>query len=318
MSGIDYATYGTPRADLGEALQEYIDSDMNYIGTQVYPVTPVDVEGGTYSCIVRETMTARADTKRGDNAEYKRVIIKAEDKTFACIEHGLEGQVSQKVRRRYMNDFDAEMATAKKILGTLMREQEIRIASSVFNTGTWTGSDLYLDVTTVWSDAAATAIADVQFAKAKIFANTGMEANSLILNRNNLQYLLTNTLILDKIKYTQLAGQNNVNAALANVFGLDQILVGKGVYNTKPEGGTAFSGSPIWSDSYAMVAYVPPNADPSEPAVGRTFLWREDSPTNVVAESYEENQTRSTVLRVRQNTDENRIDPYFGFLLKID
>ena len=54
------------------------------------------------------------------------------------------------------------------------------------------------------------------------------------------------------------------------------------------------------------------------PAIGRTFLWTEDSPTNMVVESYEENQTRSTVVRVRHNVDEKRIDPYFGFLLKVD
>jgi len=55
-----------------------------------------------------------------------------------------------------------------------------------------------------------------------------------------------------------------------------------------------------------------------EPAVGRIFLWAEDSPENVVTESYEEDQTRSTIVRVRQNTDENIIDKFFGFLLKVD
>jgi len=318
MPGIDQATYGTPRLDLGEALMEYMDNETNYIGTRVLPLTPVNVEGGKYSAVVRETLTARADTRRGDNANYSRVGLKTEDVTFACEEHGLEGPVSQKTRRRYMNDFDAEMVQAKKILSTLLREQEIRVATDVFNATTWTGTPLYLDTTTAWSSAAATIVSDVQFAKVKVFANTGMEANALVLNRNNLAYMLTNTEIVGRVQYAQAATQDVVLAALANILGLDKILVGKGVYNTKPQGATAYVGSPIWSDSYAMVAYVPDSNDPTEPAVGRSFLWTEDSPTNVVAESYEEPQTRSTIVRVRQNTDEKVIDPYFGFLLKVD
>jgi hypothetical protein len=316
--GIDQATYGVPRADLGVALQEYVDSLDKYIGTQILPITPVDVEGGTYSAVVRETLTARADTKRGDVSKYNRVGLKTEDVTFACVEHGLEGQVGQKQRRRYMNDFDAEMNVAKKIMYTLLREQEIRISTLLFDTAVWTGASLYLDVSTDWDNVAATVIADVAAAKAKVFANTGMEANSLVISRNMYNNLLVNTQIVGRIQYAQVATETFVKNALANILGLEQILVGSGVYNTSPEGGTAYSGSPIWSDTYAMVAYVPADSDPSMPSVGRTFLWTEDSPTNMVTESYEEQQTRSTVVRVRQNTNEKVIDPYFGFLLKID
>jgi len=318
MPGIDQATYGVPRLDLGEALMEYMDSETNYIGTQVLPLTPVPVEGGKYSAIVRESLTASVKTNRGDNAAYSRVGLKAEDVTYACEEHGLEGPVSQKVRRRYMNDFDAELAVAKKTLGALLRAQEIRVADAVFDAAVWTGAALYLDVTTVWSNAAATIVADIQAGKDKVFANTGMEANSLILNRNVFSYLKTNTEILGRIQGAQVASESVVMGWLADIFGLERIYVGRGVYNTKPEGDTAFVGAPIWSDSYAMVAYVPEGDTVMDPAIGRTFLWTEDSPTNVVSESYEEPQTRSTVVRVRQNTDEKIIDPYFGFLLKID
>ena len=312
---MDYGTYGVPRADLGEALQEYIDSESNYIGTTAFPITNVGVESGKYSAIVRETLTARATTRRGDNGAYARVGLKAEDVTFACEENGLEHPISEKVRKRYQSDFDAEMAGAKKIASQLMREQEIRVADLLFDATTWTGSDLYLDTTGTWATVTTNIIGDVETAKEKVFGNTGMEANTLIINRNTLSDILVNTAIVGRVQYAQVATQEAVLNALANIMGLDQILVGKGVYNSKPEGATAFSGTPIWSNSYAMVGYVPADSDPSMPAIGRTFLWTEDSPTNMISESYEEVQTRSTVVRVRQNTDEKRIDPYFGFLL---
>ncbi len=316
--GIEQSDYGVPRADLGAALEEYKDSESNYIGDLVLPDTPVDVEGGKYSAIVRESLTARAKTKRGDNGRYSRIGLKTEDVTFACEEHGLEGPVSDKQRKRYQNDFDAELATGKKTLSTLMREQEIRTAGLVFDTAVWTGAALYTDVTTVWSNIAATIVKDVEAARAKVNAGTGMEANTLILNRNNYAYLLSNTEIVGRVGNARDKGQSEVANALANILGIDKILVGRGVYNTKPQGATAYVGSQIWDDSYAMVAYVPDSNDATEPAIGRTFRWTEDCPTNPVTESYIEPQTRSTVVRVRQNLDEKIIDAYFGHLLKID
>jgi hypothetical protein len=50
------------------------------------------------------------------------------------------------------------------------------------------------------------------------------------------------------------------------------------------------------------VATQPSNL--KEACIGRTFLWTEDTPDNLVTEEYREEQTRSNVYRVRQNTDE--------------
>ena len=44
--------------------------------------------------------------------------------------------------------------------------------------------------------------------------------------------------------------------------------------------------------------------DLKEPSLGRTFIWEEDAPGMIVTEQYREEQTRSDVYRVRQNTDE--------------
>ena len=43
--------------------------------------------------------------------------------------------------------------------------------------------------------------------------------------------------------------------------------------------------------------------DLREPCLGRTFVWSEDSGL-LTTESYREEQTRGTIYRVRQNTDE--------------
>jgi len=310
MAAIEYPTYGVPRLDIAEALQQYIDSLDNYIATRVLLLTPVNVESAKYSAIVRKTMTARAETLRGDNARYNRVGLKAEDIQYSCVENGLEGPVSIKARKRFQNDFDAEMQIAKKIMFQLLREQEIRVAAKVFNTTTWAGSDLFLDTSTVWSDASADIIGDIQTGLDKVFENTGMEANTLTINRTVWKQMRKNTGILDGMKNVVVTTQAVISGLIADMIGVDQIIVGRGIYDQNPEGESAFSPTQVWSSSFAALSFIPASAALQEPAVGRIFLWAEDSPENVVTESYEEDQTRSTIVRVRQNTDENILDNF--------
>ena len=57
--------------------------------------------------------------------------------------------------------------------------------------------------------------------------------------------------------------------------------------------------------------------DPTQPSLGRTFLWANDSPENVMVEQYRDESIRSDVFRSRQHTDELLLDKYFGHLLKV-
>jgi hypothetical protein len=126
------------------------------------------------------------------------------------------------------------------------------------------------------------------------------------------------TVVKDAIKYTSRLTDEELTNAIADLFGVKKVLVGNGIYNSAKRGKT-FVSADIWSDNYVMVAVVGNDGvDLSEPAIGRTILWEEDSPENAVVESYREEQTRSDIFRVRQYTAEKLIDPYFGHLLKVD
>jgi len=315
---IDYSSYGTPRLELGQALEEYRVSQDTFIGTQLFTLTPVGKKAAVYPVVTRESLTQRADTKRASRSAYNRTNFKTEDASYACVEHGLEGQLGADEVALYASDFDAEMQTSKDILYKLLREQEIRIAAAAFNTSTFTGAALFTTPTYGWDTvASATPISDVSAAKAKVFENCGMEPNTLTISYGTMMNLLNNAQIIDRLKYTNAATPAMLKAMLAAVLGVEKLLVGNGVYNSKPEGATAFAGTQIWSDSYALLSVTAPTGLVIAPSVGRTFLWTSDSPENVMVESYEEPQTRSTIYRVRQNTQEKLVDPYFGHLLDI-
>jgi len=315
--GIDYASYGTPRADLGVAMEEYRNGADKFIGTKVFPTTPVMKQAANYPVITRESLTATADTSRAKRSNYNRTSLQTEDKAYACEEHGLEGVLDVSERAVYKSDFDAEAATSQDIMYKLMRAQEMRIAAIAMSETTFDDSDVFFHAPTIWSTLTATIVNDIETAKEKVFLNTGMEANKVVIGREILTDILKNTDVKSRIQYVQSSGVDAIMASLANTFGVDEVLVGGGVYNTKPQGATAASLSAVWGSTYCLVAVCPNDAQIVSPALGRNFLWADDSPENVMVESYVEPQTRGDVFRVRQNTDEKLIEKYFGCLIDV-
>ncbi len=318
--GANYSgTYATPRLDLGAALMEHQMQAGSLIGTQLFPITPVAKQAATYSAITRESILIQSDAKRGSGGGYNRGDYEAKDKTYSCKEFGLEFKLGDDKRSLYASDFDAELAGTQITMDRLMRAQEIRIATAAFNTSTFTGASLYTDVSAnAWDQSAdATPVDNVIAAKEIVRKNCGIEPNTMVIGQTTFNNLIKADDIKSRIVNVAMLTEQQIANALAPIFGVRQILVGKGVYNTADEGAT-MSISDIWSDDYALICVSSMGAGLEMPSIGRTFLWTADSPSNATVEQYREEQTRSDIFRVRHYVDEELIDPYFGHLLKVD
>lgn len=310
--------YGTPRLELGAAVMEFMQTQEEFVGSQVLPIFNTPKKKATFPAITRESLTRDADTKRAPRAEYNRDGYEAKDKNYSCEEHGLEGQLDDSERELYKNDFDAELVTTRTVARRVMQAQEKRVSNLVFNTSTFTGSSLYTThASSPWSANDSDAIDQVRQAKEKVRQNCGMKANALVISETNKERLKALDVVKESIKYVARLTDSELENALKDLFGVKYLIVAGGIRNTAKEG-KAFSGADIWSSDYAMVARIVENSeDLSDPGLGRIFLWSEDSPENPVVEQYREEKTRSDVFRVRHHVDEQIIDPYFGHLLRV-
>ncbi len=312
-------TRATPRLDLGVAFMEFVAAQNYFISMQLLRLFRTQVQKGVFPAITRECLTREINTKRAKRSGYNREGIITEDKSFACEEHGLEGALDDSERTLYASDFDAELNITLQTGHLLLLAQEVRIAAALFNTSTWTGAALYTDNSSAPWDAAATdVVAQVNAAKEKVRASTGMKPNALIFSETNKNRLLSNTDLKARIQYVARLTEQEILNALADIFGVKFVLIGQAVKNTSNKG-KDFSGSDIWSDDYAMVALIAENENNlAEPCVGRSMLWIGDSPENTTVEQYREDPIRSDIFRVRQNVDELVIDKYFAHLMKVD
>jgi len=216
--------------------------------------------------------------------------------------------------------------TAQLVAHSVLAAAEKRVADLVFNTTTWTGSSLYLDVSQPWSNVSGgTPLADVEFAVRKVYANTGIWPNALILTRKSFRDLRMSDDVQDAIRSSGAGNPTKASevtaAMLAQVFDLPKIIVAGGTRNTAAKGQTATIGS-IWGSitdgsGKAMVARIADANDPPEyPCLGRTFHWSADgSSIGGAVETYMDERRRGSIVRVRQDVHHKIYDAEFGFLL---
>ena len=311
----------TLRPDLASFLEYDLESDrLGYVASRVFPVIDVASQAGVFGIIPVEQLLQQRTTGRAPGSGYSRGNFTFTTSTFACEEHGAEEPVDDRQAKMYREYFDAEQVSTMRAFSAVLRNAEQRVADAVFNTTTWTGSSLTTAINDEWDDIVnAVPITNVDAAVKKIYDNSGLWANALIVNQKVFRNLRRCAQIIDAIESSGAGDpskQSDITAdMLARVFDLDFVIVAGASKNGAKEGQTA-TPSQIWSDEYAMVCRVATSADMAEPCIGRMFHWSEDgSSVGGTVESYRDEIVRANIIRVRHDVDEVVLYAQAGHLL---
>jgi len=312
-------SYAVPRLDLGIAWEEYKTTLDDFVADQVLPIFRSSKKSAKYSALTKDSLLQDNDANRSVGGHYNRLHTKMSDKSFDCEEFGFEHPVDDVEREVYSSDFDAEVVATKVTARALALQREKRAAALLFNGTTWTGATLFLDTAVTWATVAtSTPINDILTACTNVKNNCGIWPNALIVNYTNLGLLLQAAQVRAQYPGSLAITVDMLKTTLASIVGLDKIIVAGAARNSALEGQTVVA-SQVWSSSNAMVACIADENEPLlTPCVGRSMLFVPDSPQIVTVETYREEQSRSTIVRARQNVDEIVHDPSFAFLLKVD
>jgi hypothetical protein len=283
------------------------DLEMNqrgFIAQRVLPVLESMKQAGPFGKIPIEQLLKTGDTARAPGAGYSRGKFTFTKDSFSCEEHGWEEPVDDREAEMYADYFDAEQIATMRAYNAVLLNAEKRAAALLFNTSTWTPTT----ITHEWDDASSSVpITDVETAVQTLWAQSGLWANALIVNRKVFRNLRLGAQVVDRMKYQgfQDVRAGNITAStLAQVFDLDEVIVAGSAKDTAKEGQDT-SISPIWSDEYAMVARIARTNDIKEPCVGRTIHWGADGSTiGGTIETYRDETVRSDITRVRHDVDE--------------
>lgn len=301
------------RQDLADALMENNLGANNFAGNQIMPIKLVDAQAGNFGKLsFSEVKTQAVDDLKARGSEYNEITHEVTEDTYTTIKRGLVEPVDIDDNTQLSRYFDLEMDAANLCKYYLMLNREARIANIAFDTDNEMSSYTSA-VSTAWSTAATcTPVLDVETAKEKIQLNlNGMSDSSNRIigvgNRALLKYLRNSADIKDRVYAggNIQGGEISVNQ-LAEILGLD------GLYFSNLKR----AGSDIWDDAKFGV-YLVSEGDSikSTPQFGRTMLWRESTPSDMMVESWYDDARESEMIRVKHNSTEKLLTARAGWVL---
>lgn len=294
---------------LTKTLNKFMQDSNVFVANRLFPVFFTGEQSAAY--YVSDTENALSVPKnigRAPSANYSRSMQKLSDDTYNCKEFGHEEPVDDRERKKYSAAFNADLAATNRLGRVLMFNREFRARDKAL-TIPYTSSP-----GTKWDANGATVIKDVDAAKEVVFNNCGMEANLLVLPRVVFNKIKRLAEFIDLIKYTQKGIATEV--LLAELFGIDEVIVAGGIENKANEGQAVNPGQ-IWGDN-VVLAHVDPSQDLQAPNYGRTFAWTGETGGGdnlAIVESYREETKRSDVHRARQDVDEKVTGNECAYLL---
>lgn len=255
----------------------YIQSADNFIASKVFPIVPVDKQSDLYFKYTKEDWF-RDDAKvRADGAEAATAGYNLSTDNYFAHVYAVKKAIGDQLMANYDVPLDPLRDAARFTAQLILNRMEGEFVSSFIKTGVW-GTD-YTGVSGTpsagqfkqWSDLAnSDPIQDIEDAKSDILSTTGFEANKLVLGYDVYKTLRNHPDIIDRVKYT--GNQVPDTAYLAQLFGLDEVLVAKAVKNTAAEGQTGAFGFTFGKAALLVHAASAPGI--LTPSAGYNFMWR--------------------------------------------
>lgn len=299
-----------PLTDLSLA---YLQAENDFVADKVFPLVGVDKASDIYFSYDKAYWLKSQAQRRGVGTPAARTGYGISQATFSCERDAIAKPIPDPIRNQAdIADLDREAVMF--VNQQLMLIKEVRWAAKYFVTGVWGTSNT---PTVLWDDAASDPVQNVRAGIRTIKTNTGQRANKMVCGAKLFDDLLDHPDILDRIKYGQTPGAPAIanEAALAKIFGLDEVVVCRAVQNTAVEGAPA-SLSFIAGSRNALLVHAAPNPGLLTPSAGYTFAWRGAPGANAAGmafRTYRDNPNESDIVEGEVWYDQKVVGSDLGY-----
>lgn len=287
-----------------------------YVGTQLFPTVPVQKQSDMYPTIDKATwMRLPSSALRAPKTRPRRIEFNTSSDRYFADNYALAGENAHETIANADSALALRQRTGVKVVGDLAGVQEVRIANKVTSISN-VGSGVLLAGTAKWSDYGnSDPISDITTGHAFIRNNTGIRANTLLLDYDTHEIVRRHPVLLDMYKYTQGGFIND--AEIMECFKVQRLIVADAIRNVAPEGQTA-SMVNIWGNT-ALLAFVDGSAPGMETATfGLGFEWTpEGIPVGMQARVYDDPDPgkKVEVVEVGHYMDEKVVARELGYVI---
>lgn len=252
-------------------------TEQNYIADQIFPVVDVAKKSDEfYTFDPAESNREGTDevTLLAPRTTPRKFDVSHGTDTYLAKVYGLAFDIDVQTAANEDENLRVRERKAKLLMDKLLKKRDRDFIDTFMKTGVW-GEDLAGATDfTKWSDAASTPIDNVrQWKRDFQVRNYGFKPNKMVVTQDIIDELMANPQILGRIN----GGATIANPAmidmtlLANVFGVEQVLIADAVSNTAAAGATEVADYMI--KDQILLTYSPESAGLETPASGLIFAW---------------------------------------------
>jgi hypothetical protein len=254
----------------------YIQEQSAFVADKVFPIIPVKKQSDRYFVYLKEDWFRDEATERAPDTESAGGGYEIDNTpSYFCKIYAYHKEVTEAERQNSDDPLKPDEDAAQFITQKLLLRREVDFVSRFFATGLWTTEYTGAAATAnldkkYWSSSGSTPVIDIGRAKLAVANVTGCMPNVLLCGAEVAFELLNHDDTLQRIKYTQ-GPAIATEALLAQLFGLDKVVVGRAVKNASAKGATEDTDFILGKS--ALLCYAAPSPGIKQPSAGYIFGW---------------------------------------------
>lgn len=288
---------------------QYMQNDARFIADKVFPGVPVDTDSGTYFTFDKKYWLSDEMVPRAPGQKYPRGIFNMGTDTYTTYQWALAKDIADEVDASNRSPMNLRQAATRWLASKALIRKERLWAAAFMTTSVW-GTDK-TDATKWSTTDTSDPIKDVGLGRRTMSQATGFEPNVMIMGEIVLDRLIEHPDMAGKIQYVKAATAANIRAALAELFQIEQILVGKAIYNSANEGQSA-SVSPIIDDD-CLLLHVTSAPSIEEPSAGYGFHWAPGGGLGSIRPPYRDEEAETDLVRFKMQLTYKKVAADLGY-----
>jgi hypothetical protein len=258
----------------------YIQDQANFVADRVFANIPVSNKSDRYYVynrgdFNRDEMEERAPGTESSGNGYDIDNTPTYSVTVYAYHKDVDDQIRANSDSVLGPDRDATIFVTQKAL--IKRERTFM--TKFFSPGVWSNQRVGVSSSPTageflqWDNADSTPIEEIRAARRETQEKTGFKPNILLLGKYVFDVLIDHPEFIDRIKYNFAQGVAAVanEQIMAQLFGLDEVLVSEAVFNAAPRGEA--EQSQFIGGKHALLAYRTKTPGIMVPSAGYTFSW---------------------------------------------
>jgi hypothetical protein len=284
-----------------------------FAADRVFPIVPVQNDSGTYPVYTRSYWLLNAMEQRAYGAAHGRTDYAITTDTYATLQYSLEHPIPDETAAAAVTPIDLDRDGMIFLTQQMLLRREIDFSASFMADSVWTHTG---SKTASWSTyTTSTPVSDVAGAMETLLGYGVPGDMDIVMVCGQIVWsaMADHPDLLDRIKYTERASISRLRGALADIFGVREILVSSAAYNSAAEGATESLADII--DDDLLVIYSPQEAGLHTACGGKTFVWGPGGGAGTMYRYYED-QVESTILRIKTQYDQKATNADAGVWFK--